>query len=105
MDQTLRRRFTATVQLPLPDQDERRQILANLLGKSALDPDVDIDEICTCLAGGLEGMSPRDLQSFLHGAEERAVKRAGTSSDTVLVREDLLAEMAEMQERRHGFAE
>lgn len=106
MDSRLRCRFAVTIELTLPDEDERRQILANLLGAESLDPGLDVGEICALLATGLAGQSQRDIGYLVRSAANRGVQRAqtyGTATTRILARDDLLAEMAEMQERRRKW--
>jgi len=64
-------RFDRQILVPLPTQDERREILAVHFRDKKIDPDVDID----VLARGTPGMSGADLANLVNEAALFAVRR------------------------------
>lgn len=94
IDPAILSRFTSKIEIPLPDESARREMLKRLLLERSIDPTLDIDEISALLAKRLVRKSGRDLVMLLNRAMERAVLVADSPDDIRLTRELLLAEVA-----------
>lgn len=88
LDPAVERRFDTHVDFPMPDQDERRRIVAY---SSAL-VDEDLAEIIPFVVAVTEGWSGSDLARLLERARRRALLR-GASVRDVLIREFLEADI------------
>ncbi len=64
-------RFDRTIMVPLPTQEERREILKVHFRDKKIDPDVDVDVV----ARGTPGMSGADLSNLVNEAALFAVRR------------------------------
>lgn len=91
-------RFTTQIEIPLPDEAARAEILKRLLAEKPCDPSLDVEETCAFLAKRLNRKSGRDLVKIV----DRAMERAATESDspeTIALTRDLLLEEALPQAR------
>ncbi|HEY1890898.1 MAG TPA: AAA family ATPase [Steroidobacteraceae bacterium] len=91
-------RFTTQIEIPLPDEAARAEILKRLLSEKPCDPALDVEETCAFLAKRLNRKSGRDLVKIV----DRAMERAATESDspeTVALTRDLLLKEALPQAR------
>ncbi|MDB6061140.1 MAG: ftsH 2 [Verrucomicrobiaceae bacterium] len=94
IDSAILSRFTSKIEIPLPDEDARREMLKRLIAERAVDPAMDVEEISALLAKRLNRKSGRDLVSLISRAMERAVMVADSPDDVKLTRDLLLAEVA-----------
>jgi SpoVK/Ycf46/Vps4 family AAA+-type ATPase len=94
IDSAILSRFTSKIEIPLPDEEGRREMLKRLIAERTVDPALDIDEVSAYLAKRLNRKSGRDLVSLVSRAMERAVMAADSPDDVKLTRELLLAEVA-----------
>jgi SpoVK/Ycf46/Vps4 family AAA+-type ATPase len=86
-------RFTSKIEIPLPDEPARGEILKRLLAERPCDPALDVAEISAFLAKRLNRKSGRDLVMMVN----RAMERAATDSDspeTICLTRDLLLKEA-----------
>ncbi|HEV2269194.1 MAG TPA: AAA family ATPase [Steroidobacteraceae bacterium] len=86
-------RFTSKIEIPLPDEPARAEILRRTIVERPCDPALDAAEISAFLAKRLNRKSGRDLVKIV----ERAMERAATESDspeTVCLTRDLLMKEA-----------
>ncbi|WGF90971.1 AAA family ATPase [Marinivivus vitaminiproducens] len=74
IDPAIRSRFTRTITVPLPSEDERRRIVLALLRDKPLDGDAEA--LASQLAHESPDASGRDLRGLIGQAEQRAVMRA-----------------------------
>jgi AAA+ superfamily predicted ATPase len=83
--------FDVQIEIPLPNEGERREILKRKIVAAGPYPAFDVDEVCSALAGLTTGMSGRDMDRIVYEARHFAVDRCPRegSSDAVLTREDL----------------
>src|SRR6056297_3059481 len=65
-------RLESHIEVPAPDEDARRKILAVHAGEKPLDDDVDLDD----LAAELEGYTGADLEALVRNASMRAIREA-----------------------------
>lgn len=92
IDNAILSRFTARVEIPLPDEAGRREILKGILSSRIPNAGFDIDEGAARLARVLKGKSGRDLKNFINRALEREALRAGSPDEINLTLETLLEE-------------
>jgi SpoVK/Ycf46/Vps4 family AAA+-type ATPase len=92
VDSAILSRFTSKIEIPLPDESARREILKRLLNEKPLDEGFDIEEVSALLAKRLNRKSGRDLVSLVNRAMERAVMASDSPDDVKLTRAALLAE-------------
>jgi SpoVK/Ycf46/Vps4 family AAA+-type ATPase len=91
-------RFTTQIEIPLPDEAARAEILKRLLAEKPCDPSLDVEETCAFLAKRLNRKSGRDLVKIV----DRAMERAATESDSpemIALTRDLLLKEALPQAR------
>jgi SpoVK/Ycf46/Vps4 family AAA+-type ATPase len=96
VDDAVRSRLGEPIEIPLPDEDERRRLLKVFLAKLKK-VDFDLDAMAAELAPRTRNLGGRALGDLVRQASQRSVQRAfatGTSDDIVLRREDLLAQLA-----------
>lgn len=79
IDAAVLSRLPKQIEIPLPDQDGARQLLAVMLAGKPLS--FDLDTGTQALAARAEGRSGRDLRSWVEGAEHSAVARAIEAGD------------------------
>ncbi len=94
IDPAILSRFTSKIEIPLPDEDGRREILKRLIAERAVDPALDVEEISAVLAKRLSRKSGRDLVMLVNRAMERAVLLADSPDGVLLTRDLLFAEVA-----------
>lgn len=90
VDAAVRTRFTSQIEIPLPDEAGRRQILQTLLSQRPLAPGLDADQVAAEMAKATEGQSGRDLKTVVERATQRALAHSASVGDIRLTREDLL---------------
>ena len=98
MEKAILDRFTTQIEIPLPDEPARAEILKRLLAERPCDPALDVEETCAFLAKRLNRKSGRDLVMIVN----RAMERAATESDspeTIALTRDLLLKEALPQAR------
>ena len=67
------RRFGAHIQVPLPDEIQRREILSIHLRGVVLDKKVDLVELVEMVSAATEGFSGAELESICHRAKMQAL--------------------------------
>jgi SpoVK/Ycf46/Vps4 family AAA+-type ATPase len=92
IDPAILSRFTSQIQIPLPDEPARREILKRLLAERIVDPAMNVDEVTATMAQNLKGKSGRDLVKLVDRAMERAVLEADAPEGVVLSAKLLLGE-------------
>ena len=93
IDKAIIDRFTSRIEIPLPDESARAEILKRLIGERPCDPALDVEEASAFLAKRLNRKSGRDLVMIVNRAMERAVSESD-SPETVLLTRDLLLKEA-----------
>ena len=93
IDKAIIDRFTSRIEIPLPDESARAEILKRLIGERPCDPALDVEEASAFLAKRLNRKSGRDLVMIVNRAMERAVTESD-SPETVLLTRDLLLKEA-----------
>ncbi|AYO54500.1 AAA family ATPase [Acinetobacter wuhouensis] len=92
IDSALMSRLERKIEIGLPDQVARSQILISMLNSKPTD--FEVSEVANQLAEKTQGLSGRDLNSLVTRATRRAVSRAIQSGDdlehTRITEEDLL---------------
>jgi AAA+ superfamily predicted ATPase len=85
-------RFGVRIEIPLPDESERRQILKQMIRTSAVaEVTTDVDEISAHLARSMPGASGRDLNYVVRTAVGRAQERSAHRDQVPLSAQDLVA--------------
>ena len=80
-------RLSRQIEIPLPEEDGRRQILALHTEGASIAPDVDLDE----LARETDGFSGADLRAMVNEAGLQALIRlADVGGDELLTRDDFI---------------
>src|SRR5207249_4631705 len=75
IDPAILSRFTSKIEIPLPDEAARREMLKRLIAERAVDPALDVEEISAVLAKRLSRKSGRDLVMLVNRAMERRANR------------------------------
>jgi len=89
LDDAIRSRLPTRLEIPLPDEDGRRRLLAVMLATKPCE--FDLEDVVPALAGRSAGVSGRDLRSWIEAAERKAITRALAASrpeDVTLIPED-----------------
>jgi SpoVK/Ycf46/Vps4 family AAA+-type ATPase len=94
IDEAVLSRFTSKIEIPLPDEAGRQEMLRRLIAERPADPSLDVEEVSALLARRLARKSGRDLVMLVNRAMERAVMAADSPDDVRLTREGLMAEVA-----------
>ncbi len=97
VDPSVVARFGLRIEIPVPDESERREILKQMI-RNVAGSISDLDEISAHLAQIMPGASGRHLNYVVRKATEHARKRAPDRDRMRLSREDLIA-VAEAAER------
>ena len=92
IDPAILNRFTSKIEIPLPDEAGRKELLQRLLVERPLDPQLDVEEATAFLAKRLNRKSGRDLVMLVNRAMERAVAESDSPDDVMLTRDLLLKE-------------
>lgn len=74
IDSAVLSRFPSRIEIPVPDVTGRQRLLKVLLGSKPIE--FDLEEVSARLAERAEGLSGRDLRSWIEQAEQSAVGRA-----------------------------
>jgi transitional endoplasmic reticulum ATPase len=90
-------RFGLHLQVGLPDEADRAEILRVHLRGAALALDTEIEELIDHLAPRTEGFSGADLAQLCQGAKLRAMQAAGFTASAVLSTQDFDAELASLR--------
>lgn len=92
IDDAILSRFTSRIEIPLPDEEGRSEILKRLLAERPCDPALDVEEVSAFLARRLPRRAGRDLVMLVQRAMERAVAHSDSPDDVKLTRELLIEE-------------
>ncbi len=93
IDEAILSRFQNLIQIPLPDEKARKELLKIEIGKAkAIDPSMSVDEVAGVLAQKTARKAGRFLKMLVSRAMAHAVNRSQSADDLMLTREDLLAE-------------
>src|SRR6185437_8460665 len=92
IDEAIKRRFTFKIEIPLPDEAGRRELLKRFLAERPLDPTLDIEEVTAFLAKRLNRNSGSALSDIVRRAMQRAVAESDSPEEVRLTREQLLKE-------------
>ncbi|HET6472704.1 MAG TPA: AAA family ATPase, partial [Pseudomonadales bacterium] len=92
IDSAILSRFTSRIEIPLPDEAARREILKRTIADKPLEEGLDIDEVAALIAKRQNRKSGRDLIKLVERAMERAVAASDSPDDVKLTRASLLAE-------------
>ena len=92
IDAAILNRFTSRIEIPLPDEAARRELLVRLIAERPLDPALDAADVAAYLAKRLNRKSGRDLVMMVNRAMERAVAQSDSPEGVRLTREILLQE-------------
>ena len=93
IDKAIMDRFTSRIEIPLPDEPARTEILQRLIADRPCAAALDVAEISAFLAKRLNRKSGRDLVMMVNRAMERAVTESD-SPETVRLTRDLLLKEA-----------
>jgi SpoVK/Ycf46/Vps4 family AAA+-type ATPase len=89
IDAAVLSRFEERIEMPNPDEPQRRQLIALFLAK--LPVDFDRETIAGELAGRCQDLGGREIRNIVNKASQKAVRRAaGNPTNALLSREDLL---------------
>jgi len=98
-------RFGVHIAVPLPDAEERRQILAISLRGASAAGKRDLDAIIEAIVPRTDGFSGAKLRQLCDEAKRIAIKRTGFTKAAAPTAEDVLAALAaERPERSDGEA-
>lgn len=95
IDSAIRSRFEDEIEIPNPDQAQRRQLFLLFLRKQK-NIDFDIDAMAERLAEEAGDVGGRDIRNIVQRASQRAIRRAikaGTPERVQLIDADLIAEL------------
>jgi SpoVK/Ycf46/Vps4 family AAA+-type ATPase len=95
VDKAILERFTNVIEIPLPDEAGRREILIRILNnlkEKTLEPGLNVEEVAALMAKRLPGRSGRALVKLVDRALDKAVAAFGSPETMRLTREILLAE-------------
>jgi SpoVK/Ycf46/Vps4 family AAA+-type ATPase len=92
IDKAIIDRFTSRIEIPLPDEPARVEILKRLIAERPCAATLDVEEICAFLAKRLNRRSGRDLVMIVNRAMERAVTESDSPESVSLTRDLLLKE-------------
>ena len=93
IDDAILNRFGSKIEIPLPDEAGRRELLVRLLQEQPLAPDFDVEEMATLIAKRTNRKSGRDLVKLVERAMQRGVLTTDDPEDMHLSRELLMAEL------------
>ncbi len=93
IDDAILNRFGSRIEVPLPDEAGRRELLVRLLREQPLDPQLDVDELAAQVAKRTNRKSGRDLVKLIERAMQRGVLSTENPEDMVLTRDLLMAEL------------
>ena len=96
IDPAILRRFQHRIEIPLPDEDGRREILKRLLREKPLEPGLDIDELAAAVARRSNGQSGAGLRDVVDRAVGRAVTLAASPQDVRLTRALIMEQVDEL---------
>jgi SpoVK/Ycf46/Vps4 family AAA+-type ATPase len=92
IDKAIIDRFTSRIEIPLPDEPARAEILRRLIADRPCDAALDVEEVAAFLAKRLNRKSGRDLVMMVNRAMERAVTESDSPEAVRLTRDLLLKE-------------
>ena len=93
IDEAIKSRFDLQILIPLPDENDRRQILRSLISQRPITPGLEIDQVSAEIAAATHGKSSRDLAILVDRALQRGLIRSASHNDLGLTRDDLLAQL------------
>jgi len=94
IDSAILSRFTEKIEIPLPDEAGRAQILAGLLADCRLAEDLHAESLARELSPLLKGKSGRDLLQLVRKAKNRSLREADDPEQARLSAEHLRGELA-----------
>jgi SpoVK/Ycf46/Vps4 family AAA+-type ATPase len=92
IDQAILDRFTSKIEIPLPDEPARAELLKRLIAERPCEAALDVEETAAFLAKRLNRKSGRDLVMIVNRAMERAVTESDSPEEVRLTRDLLLKE-------------
>src|SRR5262249_13951715 len=92
IDSAILSRFTSRIEIPLPDEAARREILKRCITDKPLEDGLDVDAVAAVIAERQNRKDGRDLVKLVERAMERAVAASDSPDDVKLTRAALLAE-------------
>ena len=92
IDQAILDRFTSKIEIPLPDEAARAEILRRAMAAQPCDPALDVEETAAFLAKRLNRKSGRDLVQIVDRAMNRAFDESDSPETLRLTRDLLLKE-------------
>ena len=92
IDDAIKRRFTFKIEIPLPDEAGRRELLKRFIAERPVDPTLDIEEVSAFLAKRLNRNSGSALSDIVKRAMQRAVAESQSPEDVLLTRDHLMKE-------------
>jgi SpoVK/Ycf46/Vps4 family AAA+-type ATPase len=97
LDPAAASRFDVRIEIPLPDESERREILQQAIRGCGIPATLDLDETSAHVARSLPGASGRDLEYVARTAADRASNRSSDRDGVQLNRDDVIAAAREMR--------
>lgn len=94
------RRFGSHIQVPLPDEIQRRQILSIHLRDVVLDNKTSPEALMQSISADTEGFSGAELESICHRAKMQALRGDHLEKPTPLTREHLSEALAKIKRSR-----
>ena len=92
IDDAIKRRFTFKIEIPLPDEAGRRELLKRFIAERPIEPRLDVEEVSAFLAKRLARNSGSALSDIVRRAMQRAVAESASPEEVCLTREHLLKE-------------
>lgn len=93
IDEAVLNRFGRKIEIGLPDEPARAEILVRLLRERPVDPAMNLEEVAALVAKRTARKSGRDLVNLVDAGMGRATMDAASPSDVVLRRKHLLGEL------------
>jgi len=97
-------RFSVQIHVGLPDETDRREILALFLRRVFAQRPEEMAQVIDTLAPQTEGRSGADLRAICDGAKRAALKRANYERSVAPTREDFLEAMKTLAKGWRGFS-
>jgi SpoVK/Ycf46/Vps4 family AAA+-type ATPase len=98
IDAAVLSRFEERIEMPNPDELQRRKLFGLFLAK--LPVDFDRETIAAELAGPCQDLGGREIRNIVHKASQKAIRRAaGNPKNALLSREDLLTSIPAVTRR------
>jgi SpoVK/Ycf46/Vps4 family AAA+-type ATPase len=94
IDPAILSRFRNRIEIPLPAEAARAELLKRFMGEVARDPALDVEEAAATLAKRTPGKSGRDLYMLVQRAISSSVMLGDSPDDAQLTLKGLMAEVA-----------